>query len=201
MSVRKALVDNPFLVAAVLLPLLVAAFFLAATAIPRWLVAPPAHDAVFTATRPVASPAGPGGLRVEYAVEDGRVVAHWHGTDGRTHPRDPTLYRYDHASGRAREVTITPPADPPGEGETRTVPVAALAGLHVDDDPQAPDGYRFRSGDNHYPGLFGVVFGMGGGRDGIVLAKNGRRVPLNPPNGHIRHYGVQFLGWVTDDGP
>lgn len=42
MSVRKALVDNPFLVAAVLLPLLVAAFFLAATAIPRWLVAPPA---------------------------------------------------------------------------------------------------------------------------------------------------------------
>ena len=199
MSVRKALVENPFLVAAVLLPLLVAACFLAATAIPRWLVDPPAHDALFTATRPVASPAGPDGLRVEYAVESGRVVAHWHGTDDR-HPRDATLYRYDHDSGRVREVTVAPPTDRPEKGDTRSVPVAALARLHVDDDRLAPDGYTFQSGEDHYPGLFGLVFGMGGGRNGIVLAKNGRRVPVEPQDGHIRHYGVQFLGWVVDDG-
>jgi hypothetical protein len=41
--------DNIFLVAAVSLPLIVVVFFLVSTAIPRWLVPPPAYDLLISA--------------------------------------------------------------------------------------------------------------------------------------------------------
>ena len=49
---RGFLRDNIFLVAAVSLPLIVVAFFLVASAIPRWLVPPPAYDLLISASDP-----------------------------------------------------------------------------------------------------------------------------------------------------
>ena len=51
-SARRFLRDNVFLVAAVLLPVLVVALFLAATAIPRWRIPPPAYDVVLRVPGP-----------------------------------------------------------------------------------------------------------------------------------------------------
>src|SRR4249920_2312039 len=65
--------DNLFLAAAVLLPVVVLSFFLLASAVPRWMVAPPAYDLVFRVS-PQFNDGRPR-LSVDYAVRDGRVEA------------------------------------------------------------------------------------------------------------------------------
>ena len=72
-SLSRFLRDNAFIVAAVVLPVAVAAFFAVATVIPRWTVAPPSYDLVMRTTGPYD--ATPAGVMVEFAVRGGRVEA------------------------------------------------------------------------------------------------------------------------------
>src|SRR5215813_11728655 len=64
---------NAFLVAAVALPVIVVAFFLLATAIPRWTVPPPAYDLVLRVGKSYEQPRPQ--VAVEFKVDDGRIVA------------------------------------------------------------------------------------------------------------------------------
>jgi hypothetical protein len=65
--------DNAFIVAAVTLPVLVGAFFVIASAIPRWTVPGPAYDLVMRVGRPYDSV--PAKVVVDFRVRDGRVEA------------------------------------------------------------------------------------------------------------------------------
>lgn len=187
--------DNVFLIAAMLLPLVVVAFFLLATALPRWLVPPPGHDLLFTVAR-LAAPAPP--AHVDYELRDGRVVARVRSPRENERPVGRILYRYHHEDGAVRRVAFDTPDDAPGDGMTVAVP--ALSGAGVSDDPVAPDGYRLQRDDHGYPGLFGALLGIGDHGSGIALVRDGRRIPLTPPGDGRRHYDIRFIGWVVHDG-
>lgn len=197
---RRVLRDNLFLIAAVALPLVVVAFFLAATAVPRWLVPPPTHDMVFAATHALyRDPAVSRGVRLEYRVEDGQVVANVRRTRDNEHSIAATLYRYEHETGVVREIPVDIPENLPEDGTPRTLAVEALSGVRVSTAHRAPDGYVLRHEDGGYPGLFGALLGVGRSDSGMALVKDGRRVPLRPDGDWRRHYGVEFLGWVIDE--
>ena len=62
----------------------------------------------------------------------------------------------------------------------------------------APDGYSFRHRYGRGAGLFGELFGMGGRRQVIAVAKDGRVIDINTAgkDRYRYYYNVQFLGWV-----
>src|SRR4051812_49056698 len=68
---RRFLRENAFLTAAVCLPLLVVVFFVLASAIPRWMVAPPAYDLLIRANGSYTQ--ANSRVSVEFAVRDGSV--------------------------------------------------------------------------------------------------------------------------------
>jgi hypothetical protein len=170
---------NAFLIAAATLPLAVVALFLVASAVPRWTVAPPAHDLVLAVDQPYA----PGAPRViyEFAVRDGQVVATPRPvpTDDRYPPRT-TLWLFDHAASTVHEVSVVAAAGDP-EGDANTVVVAELAGRHALPGGTAPDGYTFDRDDGRGAGLVGEIFGMGRSRQAFRVIKDGRVVPLDLP--------------------
>jgi hypothetical protein len=87
---------NAFLVAAVSLPVVVVGFFLLSTAIPRWLVPPPAYDLLLRSGRPY-EPSGPR-IAVDFYVRDGRVEAVVRPVPANTYSQLPALWLFDHRS-------------------------------------------------------------------------------------------------------
>ena len=73
MAFRRMLRDNAFIVAAIALPVLVAVFFLAASAVPRWTVPLPDHDVVLKAQR--SYEASQGSVSLDFDVRNNHVVA------------------------------------------------------------------------------------------------------------------------------
>jgi hypothetical protein len=89
-----------------------------------------------------------------------------------------------------------------GEGETRTVPIEALAGQRLVPGGDAPDGYKVSSLNtgNSGGGIVGEVFGMNRRyRRGVAVAKNGRTVELELPAPHRESYAaIHTIGWIAD---
>lgn len=200
MAGRHVLRDNLFLIAAAALPLLVVAFFLVATAVPSWLVPPPTHDLLFTATRALyPDPAVDSGTRLEYRVSEDRVVAHARRTRDNGHSIAATLYRYDPDTGSVREIRVDLPGDLPEDRTPRTLAIEALADVRVSTSYRSPDGYILQHDQGNYPGLFGALLGLGRSDGGPFLVKDGRRVPIRPDGEWRRHHRIEFLGWVIDE--
>jgi hypothetical protein len=195
---RGFLRDNAFLVAAVALPALVAVFFVIANAIPQWTVADPAYDLVLRAAR--SYDATPATVTVTYVVRDGLVEAVVRPALPNDHTPPPALFLFEHDTMRVREIPLELPAIVP-EGETRIVPVDALAGRPVIGDREAPDGYRVETGTRGGPGLVGDIFGMGRYRSRLSLVKNGRVIPIELPPPDETPYAaeVSMIGWVGND--
>ena len=189
--------DNPFLAAAVALPVVIAAFFVAASAIPRWTVPAPAHDLVLRAARYDSSPAG---VVVDFAVRSGRVEADVRSAPPHSYPQAWMLFLFDHETLEVREVPLELPASLP-EGETRTVVVDALAGRRVSAMTTAPDGYELTASTGGGAGLVGDLFGMGRNRQRVFLARDGRVVSLDLPSPYRNPYisPVYAVGWIIDE--
>jgi hypothetical protein len=189
--------ENAFLVAAVLLPLVVAAFFMAATVIPRWLVAPPAYDLLLRAAGPYDQSRL--GLAVDFVVREGRVEATVRALPDATMTQVPRLLLFDHQTLNVREIPVKLPASLSQADSPLTLVVSALEGRRVLPDAKAPDGYEFESRSQRGPGLIGDLFGMGGYAEKMSLVKNGRVVPISLPADQYA-YGVSALGWVLHEG-
>lgn len=206
---RSWLRDNAVLVAAVLLPAAVALLFVVATLVPRWMVAPPQHDLVFSVEAPFESvhPA----VVVDYKVEDERVVATFRGVprpDNALQQPTPYMQRwilllFDHRTMEVREIPAVerPAALPPGE--TQTVVVEALAGRRVVPGARAPDGYTVDgSGMRGSGGIVGEIFGMDRRyRRALRISRDGRAIEVEFPASVRDWYGaVHPLGWIVDGG-
>lgn len=200
MPSKQALRDNAFIVAAIALPLLVAAFFLIASTVPRWTVPLPSYDALLKVDGPYDG--SKHGTTVDFGIRDERVVAFVKPADpnGYAWPRR-TLLLVDHATLTAKEVPFTAP-DRLDDGEKeRVVVVEALATTPISTAVEAPDGYalRMRNGSGG-PGLIGGVFGMGSYRQRVSLFSRGRAVNIALPAPFTEAYRqVTFVGWVTGD--
>lgn len=201
MRTRTGWRDHAFIIAAIALPVLVAAFFLLATAIPRWTTPLPAYDVILRTPHPGASPQAP--VTISFEVRDGRLVAI-------ARPAAPNMYvtrwallRVDHATLQASEIPFTEP-DRLDDGERqRVIPVAALASVTVSAALEAPDGYSVQTrSSSGGPGLIGDVFGMRSYRQRSFLRGHGRTVEVRLPAPFGESYSdVSHVAWVTNDGP
>jgi hypothetical protein len=191
--------DNAFLIAAVLLPLVVIAFFLLSTAIPRWLVPPPTHDLVLQVERGYGQ-VGPR-LTVEYIVRDGRVEARVRPIPADTLLQPAALFLFDHDSLTVREIPVDLPTDLGENDPPRTFVVEALAGRRVLDGMAAPDGYRFESRSHGGPGLFGSLFGMNRYETKFALVNKGRAVLIELPSTPYQYpSSARAVGWLAGNG-
>jgi hypothetical protein len=187
--------NNAFLVAAVVLPLLVVAFFLLASAIPRWTVAPPAHDLLLRVGKPYGGKFPHVG--VEFKVRGGQLEA-----SVRPVPRDRyeqpwALFVFDHQTLNLREVPLNLPESPPEDSPTQTI-VVDLAGRRILEQAKAPDGYELRRDRSRGSGLVGDLFGMRGYDRSVALVNKGRVIAIPLPSGYEYLSPVDAIGWLTD---
>jgi hypothetical protein len=187
--------ENAFVVAAVSLPLLVVIFFLVATSLPRWLVAPPAYDLLLRSSR-TYNPSGPR-LAVEFQVRDGHVEAIVRPAPEGMYTPLPTLWVWDHTSMAARQVPIEFPERGSESGSPLTIRVTALDGRRVLAQAQAPDGYELRTHSYSGSGLIGDLFGMRRYDYGLSLVRQGRVIPVSLPPATEHESSVFFIGWIA----
>jgi hypothetical protein len=202
---RGFLRDNAVLVAAFVLPAIVAVLFVLATAIPTWTVPAPQHDLVLRVDN-YQSP--PPEVYVEFAVNNGRleavvrpVVKPDNANVGITYPQRWALLLFDHASMQVREIPLDLPRTL-DVGETRTVIVDVHAGRVVPGD-LAPDGYKVTSlNTGGGGGIVNELFGMNRRyRRGIAIGRNGRTIELELPAPFRESYGsIVTIGWIVDEG-
>jgi hypothetical protein len=191
--------DNAFIVAAIALPVLVAAFFVMASAVPRWTVPDPAYDLVLRAAKPYDSV--PSKVAVEFVVRDGRVQAVVRSVpaqQGYTQPWG--LLYFDHQARAVREIPFDMP-ESLNEGETsRTVAIDALASLQVSSQQTAPDGYKLETSTGGSPGIVGDLFGIGRYRQNAALSNRGRVIRLELPSPYESPYQTMAyaVGWVVE---
>jgi hypothetical protein len=189
--------ENAFLVAAVLLPLVVVGFFLIASAVPRWLVPPPAYDLLLRAagsydqTRPRVA--------LDFTVRDGRVEATARALPAGQYPQVARLFLFDHRTMNVREIAVDLPADLAEGSPAVTIAVSALAGRRVLAEARAPDGYALNTPGYRSNGVFGSLFGMGSQAEKISLVNRGRVVAITFPSPQYG-YGVSSVGWVMNEG-
>jgi hypothetical protein len=205
--VKKFLRENFVLVAAFALPGAVAALFLVAMAIPRWTVALPQHDLVISLERWDSTPSE---VFVNFVVRNGRLEADLRPLTkpdnpavGIVYPQKWALLLFDHQAMEVRELPLDLPKSL-SDGETRTVPIAALAGRRIVPGDDAPDGYRVSSLNTGSSGggIVGELFGMNRRyRRGMAVSKSGRTVELQLPAPHRESYGaIHMVGWIAADG-
>jgi len=191
--------ENAFLLAAVLLPLVVIGFFLVATAIPRWIVPPPAYDLLLrtTGSYDQAAPR----VAVDFVVRDERVEARVRALPAAAgaYPQIPKLFLFDHKTMNVSEVPVDLPAIRSEADPVATVAVTALAGRRVLAQTKAPDGYALDTPGYSSPGLFGGLFGMGSHGERISLVNKGRVIAIAFPSPQYG-YSVSAVGWLTNEG-
>jgi hypothetical protein len=190
--------DNAFLVAAVSLPLVVVAFFLLSTALPRWMVPPPTYDLLIRATD-TYNQTNPR-LMVDFDVRGGKAMVTFQALPANGFGLRAKLYLWDHATMSAREIPVEVP-DNLVEGDPRTVVVTTLAGREVLAEPKAPDGYQLQSRSQSGPGLVGELFGMNRYDSQGVLVNKGRVIPLELPAPFQSAYAspVSAVGWLVPE--
>ena len=187
---------NAFLAAAVALPVIVVAFFLLATAIPRWTVPPPAYDLVLRVGKPYDQPRPE--IAVEFKVDDGRVVASVRPVQKDQYVPSWSLVRFDHQTLNLQEIPVKLPDRLAPDSPPQTIVVDALAGQRILEQAKAPDGYELRTDTNRGgAGLMGDLFGMRGYDQRVVLVNKGRVVTLPLPSGY-QYAPVTAVGWLTD---
>ena len=192
--------DNAFIVAAVALPVLVGAFFVVASAIPRWTVPVPAYDLVMRVGRPYD--AVPGKVVVDFSVRDGRVEATVRPTPQQTYAQPWGLLYFDHSTMTVREIPLDLPSSlEPGE-ESRTVVIEGLSKVRVSAQTTAPDGYKLENSTSGSPGIVGDLFGIGRYRQSAALMNRGRIIRLELPSPYEEPYQsmAYAVGWVVEPG-
>jgi hypothetical protein len=198
MPVPRFVRENVFLVAAVALPALVVAFFLAATALPRWLVAPPAYDLLIRVNDSYDQ--GRPRVALDFNVRNGQleVSARAVATDG--YPRLATLWLFEHKTMNLRQIPLDVPTNLKPDDPPRVIPVPQLAGRHVLPEVKAPDGYELRQPGYSSPGLVGDLFGMHGSNRSLTLVNRGRVVPIPLPPPREYYVDATTIGWLANEG-
>ncbi|HSC26178.1 MAG TPA: hypothetical protein VLD67_02830 [Vicinamibacterales bacterium] len=186
--------DNAFLVAAAALPIVVVGFFLLVTAVPRWMVPPPAYDLLLRAS--TYDQSGPR-VAVELSVRHETLQATVRPLSANASPQRVTLWLFDHRTLDIRQVPLDLPE--PIEGEpSRTVAVKALSGRRVLAQTRAPDGYEFQTRVRGSPGIVGELFGMRRYDHAVAIVNRGRIVPIEMPSSNGYQSPV-FVGWLAGE--
>jgi hypothetical protein len=176
---------------------IVVAFFLLATAIPRWTVPPPSYDLVLLVGKPYEQPRPQ--VSVEFKVNDGRLEAIVRPIQKDQYVQPWTLFRFDHETLNLEKIPVRIPESLPPDSAPQTIVVDALEGRRLLDQVKAPDGYSLRT-DTYSggAGLMGDLFGMHGYDQAVALVNRGRIVSLPLPAGYQSLSPVSAIGWLAD---
>jgi hypothetical protein len=203
--------ENRLLIGAVALPLIVILFYVGATLVPRYLVAPPQHDLVveyqptyYDYNNGVAQMVP---SRVAIIVVEGRaraVVTEVPPDDDarRVQPTFflPRLFRYHAGTGRITELDVPVPEDLAARAKGSEWAIPALDAVRLSPNRTAPDGYVFDADDDRHRGLAVELFGGRSRPLGARIAMRGRVIkipgPDDVPQGGYYAYRLQFVGWV-----
>jgi hypothetical protein len=190
--------DNAFLVAAAALPLLVVAFFLLSTALPRWTVPPPAYDLVLRAD------GGFDGVRttvaVDFTVREGRIEAIARYLPAESYRQPVDLFLFDHDTMAVTRIPVDVPDRLEESDSPRTITIDALAGRRVIAEDRAPDGYHLENRSDRGPGLVGEVFGMRRYGSNVVLVNGSRVVTIGfPSDRFVYPSSVRAIGWLDEE--
>ena len=179
--------EKPALAAGIGLPVLLIIFFTLATVIPQWMVAPPQYDVIFT-VQDYQCIGGEGKVHFDFA--GGKIKAKY------SYPKkennyvncgdNQKIYRFNAKNLISKEITFEIPAKKDAVSDWQQVEVGELQNLQIDNNPIAPDGYRFMDKGGYYSG---GLFPFGGytSYNGMSISKNGRAISLSPINGE-RYY-------------
>ena len=196
---RAFLRDNVAILIGVSLPLLVVAFFVIASNLPKAYVDPPQHDLLLLGqdgayqSRPV---------QLDITVVEGRLRVRtfkpdYRGNVGVTYFQAGTrLYIWSHETRSFREVPIDLPADVETFDNGTEIAVPPLVGKRLVTELRAPDGYEYRTTGYGGGGAFDFLFSERS-RPRTSIVKDGAAVTLTPP-GNLPYWGVQFLAWVVE---
>jgi len=189
----KAMRQNPMIVASILLPLVIVLFFLLATAIPKWLVDPPAHDFLFTV--PDHSYAKPE-IDIRFDVNDDRLRVRAFKTDI-AYRNSPRLYLFEHQTSVVREIMLDLPADKDSFEDGDEIMVSEFDNRPLSTARAAPDGYEVRYPGYRSENLITALFG-GRRRGQFSIEKDGAVTDIPHPGPNAYYYNVTFIGWLTD---
>jgi len=189
----KRLRENPMIAASILLPLVIVVFFLLATAIPKWLVDPPAHSFLFIV--PDHSYSTPE-IDVRYDVIDSRLRVRVFKTDV-SYRNTPRLYLFDSDKQVTREITIDLPVNKDSFEDGDEIVVSEFGGRRISTERTAPDGYEVYGPGYRNDNLITALFG-GNRRRNFSVVKSGAVFEIPHPGYNSYYYNVTFLGWLTD---
>jgi hypothetical protein len=189
--------NNLFLVAAVALPVIVVAFFVVASAIPKWTVPPPAYDLVLRVGKPYEQNRPQ--VAVDFKVVNGRLQATARPAQKDQYVPPWRLFRFDHQTLNLIDIPVALPDSLPADSEPVTVVVDVLQGKTLLEQTRAPDGYELRTDTARgSAGIVGDLFGMRGYDQTVALINKGRVVALPLPDGYPYYSPVTVIGWLAD---
>ena len=191
----KFLRENMMIVVSIALPLLVVVFFALASVLPRWFSTPPAHDLLLTHQGNAIATESP--VKISLSVQDDRLRVMVVKADRSGYGNNPRLFRYIHATGEVREISIPISAEIADLPEGSELPLPELAGLKVSSAIRAPDGYEFQ-GYRRGGGLMTDLFGGSRNRHDVRIVKDGAIIRLRLPSSDYWYSNVRFLGWIID---
>ncbi len=198
MSAATFLKRNIVLIAGLLLPIMLMAFFMISAMIPAVVADPPQYNMVFS-TQDNYQYSVP--LSVNFVVQDGVLKAQYtKGTGtGTTINGWKKLYLFDAKTQNVKELALPMPANAQTMTNLQEDAVAATKGMQLDTNLESPDGYSLSYVNyTRSNGLFGDLLWGGSGNNQACLKKGNNCVKLLTNDNRTYFYPgyVQFIGWV-----
>ena len=187
--------EHAFTLAAICLPIVVAALFLAASALPKYLVEDPQYRVLLTLDAHTGEPQP---YHVRFQIDHGRLAITAKAVPEQRIHDQKELYLFDPLSGKLEHIELVLPTEI--EGESMDIPAPErVQNLVFTTGDVAPDGYTFTPSYGNSAGIFGALFGMGNRYPVGSISRNGRVIEIGSSEGDgYRYYyrTAQLLGWT-----
>jgi hypothetical protein len=190
---KAFLKDNIAIVAAIVLPLILAVIFAISTLVTNVSVEDPQYDLL------VATDYYAGSAKFEFNTDNDKITVIYHpdtkDANGYNMTRNmPKLWRIHVQERKVEQISLAEPADK----KQGNVKIPALEGLKVQNIQPGPDGYSYENYYRYRNNFMSEIFaGDTSARHAIALEKDGRLVKIKVPDSNWG-YNAQFIGWIIE---
>lgn len=193
---KAFLKDNIAIVAAIILPAVLALFFALSTLVSTVTVADPQYDFLISSDYYNNT-----NSMFNLNVVNDRLVVSYRPPEKNennyyNYTNKPRLWRVHAPEMTVQEISLPEPA----EKKPTDISIAGITDVKVQNLQPGPDGYSYLNSYNYDRNLMSEIFSTGTQRDGyrVGLTKNGRVVPFRVGDNNT-HYNTQFIGWIIEE--